>query len=77
MPRHAALLTAEVPADISDLSADERETSQILTNLLSNDVEFSSAGGIVFLCYQSSPGGIDTVIADNSLAFHRTSSIVS
>ncbi len=65
--KSGVLLTVEIPADVSDLWADERETNQILANLLSNAIKFSSVGGKVLLSAQPSPGGVDLVIADNGI----------
>jgi signal transduction histidine kinase len=58
-------LTAEVPAAMPAIMADERATKQVLLNLLSNAVKFTPGGGTVAIFVERrADGGVAVVVGD-------------
>jgi signal transduction histidine kinase len=61
-------LTAEVPASLPALMADERALKQVLLNLLSNAVKFTPGGGTVSIAAERrADGGVAVTVSDTGV----------
>jgi len=61
-------LTAEAPASLPALMADERAVKQVLLNLLSNAVKFTPSGGTVALAAERrADGGVAVTVSDTGV----------
>lgn len=71
-------LTAEVPADLPLLRADERAVKQILFNFLSNAIKFTPEGGRVTISVgETDDGGLDFVVRDTGIGMDESEIVVA
>ena len=60
-------IKSAIPANITNLSADERALRQILVNLLSNAIKFNVAGGSILVTALEAGEFIDIIVADTGV----------
>ncbi len=66
-------LTADVPADLPPMRADDMKVRQILLNLLSNAIKFTPEGGAVTLAARlNADGGLCLSVADTGIGIAST-----
>src|SRR6185369_8394095 len=60
-------MLVSVPRDAITLRADARATKQVLLNLLSNGIKFTSAGGSIMTSLGRGPAGLELTVTDTGI----------